>query len=217
MPELAVDLSAEATSLTWIGDAYIGAPTALVLPIGALGDKFGRNILLVRTIVKTNPPALDLSPPDNAPAVRSSAAAGPAGCNTGRTSVAVLAGAAESAEPTYSSRPCPAIPVTAAVPSSTATALLGFVLPVVNNIGDISHELACVGAHSGISGSWLVRGTDPSSSTPEENDDNYDTNETLGESRSRECCTSHRWLQWWFEYRQCRRHLEHSNLPAGVQ
>lgn len=52
MPDLAVDLSASTTSLTWIADAYTVALAALVLPIGALGDKFGRrNVLLVGVIV----------------------------------------------------------------------------------------------------------------------------------------------------------------------
>ncbi|MGW6117922.1 MFS transporter [Nocardia sp. NPDC055165] len=52
MPELAVDLSASTTSLTWIADAYTVALAALVLPIGALGDKFGRrNVLLAGTLV----------------------------------------------------------------------------------------------------------------------------------------------------------------------
>ncbi|WP_051021735.1 MFS transporter [Nocardia araoensis] len=47
MPELAVDLSASTTSLTWIADAYTVALAALVLPIGALGDKFGRRDVLI--------------------------------------------------------------------------------------------------------------------------------------------------------------------------
>lgn len=38
---------------------------------------------------------------------------------------------------------------------------LGFALPIVNNIGDISHELAYAQAHSGISGLRLVLGTEP--------------------------------------------------------
>ncbi|WP_245663819.1 MFS transporter [Nocardia arthritidis] len=47
MPELAVDLSASTTSLTWIADAYTVALATLVLPIGALGDKFGRRDVLI--------------------------------------------------------------------------------------------------------------------------------------------------------------------------
>lgn len=47
MPELAVDLAASTTSLTWIADAYTVALAALVLPIGALGDKFGRRDVLI--------------------------------------------------------------------------------------------------------------------------------------------------------------------------
>ncbi|MFE7796904.1 hypothetical protein [Nocardia sp. NPDC057440] len=38
---------------------------------------------------------------------------------------------------------------------------LGIGLPIVNNIGDISHELAYARAHSGISGLSLVLGTEP--------------------------------------------------------
>ncbi|MEV0358109.1 MFS transporter [Nocardia sp. NPDC050697] len=47
MPALAVDLSASTTALTWIADAYTVALAALVLPIGALGDRFGRRTVLV--------------------------------------------------------------------------------------------------------------------------------------------------------------------------
>ncbi|WP_433623598.1 hypothetical protein [Nocardia sp. CA-120079] len=38
---------------------------------------------------------------------------------------------------------------------------LGFALPIVNNIGDIAHELAYARAHSGIAGLRLVLGTEP--------------------------------------------------------
>lgn len=52
MPELAVDLSASTTSLTWIADGYTVALAALVLPIGALGDRFGRrDVLIAGTLV----------------------------------------------------------------------------------------------------------------------------------------------------------------------
>ncbi|MFI8975214.1 MFS transporter [Nocardia asteroides] len=52
MPDLAIDLSASTTSLTWIADAYTVVLAALVLPIGALGDRFGRrNILIAGTAV----------------------------------------------------------------------------------------------------------------------------------------------------------------------
>ncbi|MEC3953938.1 MFS transporter [Nocardia sp. CDC153] len=47
MPDLAVDLSASTTSLTWIADAYTVALAAFVLPIGALGDRFGRRDVLI--------------------------------------------------------------------------------------------------------------------------------------------------------------------------
>lgn len=40
------------TSLTWIADTYTVALAALVLPLGALGDKYGRrNVLVAGTIV----------------------------------------------------------------------------------------------------------------------------------------------------------------------
>ncbi|MGW4535208.1 MFS transporter [Nocardia sp. NPDC004340] len=52
MPDLAIDLSASTTSLTWIADAYTVALAAFVLPIGALGDRVGRrNVLVGGTIV----------------------------------------------------------------------------------------------------------------------------------------------------------------------
>lgn len=52
LPELAVDLGASTTDLTWIADAYTVALAALVLPIGALGDRWGRrDVLLVGTVV----------------------------------------------------------------------------------------------------------------------------------------------------------------------
>jgi hypothetical protein len=38
---------------------------------------------------------------------------------------------------------------------------LGIALPMVNNIGDMSRELAYARAHSGISGLSLVLGTEP--------------------------------------------------------
>lgn len=47
LPDLAVDLNASTTDLTWIADAYTVALAALVLPIGALGDRIGRRNVLV--------------------------------------------------------------------------------------------------------------------------------------------------------------------------
>lgn len=38
---------------------------------------------------------------------------------------------------------------------------LGLSLPIINNIGDISRELAYAWAHSGIAGLRLVLGTEP--------------------------------------------------------
>ncbi|BDD84105.1 MFS transporter [Tsukamurella pulmonis] len=52
MPELAVTLGADNAQLTWIADAYTVALAALVLPLGALGDRLGRrNVLVVGTAV----------------------------------------------------------------------------------------------------------------------------------------------------------------------
>ncbi|MBC3840757.1 MFS transporter [Streptacidiphilus sp. 4-A2] len=52
LPDLAVDLSASNTSLTWIADGYTVALAALVLPLGAIGDRLGRrNVLIAGTLV----------------------------------------------------------------------------------------------------------------------------------------------------------------------
>jgi EmrB/QacA subfamily drug resistance transporter len=52
LPELAVDLGASNTDLTWIADGYTVALAALVLPLGALGDRIGRrNVLVAGTVV----------------------------------------------------------------------------------------------------------------------------------------------------------------------
>lgn len=52
MPELAITLGASNSQLTWIADAYTVALAALVLPLGALGDRVGRrNVLVVGTVV----------------------------------------------------------------------------------------------------------------------------------------------------------------------
>jgi EmrB/QacA subfamily drug resistance transporter len=47
LPSIAIDLNATDTDLTWIADAYTVALAALVLPFGALGDRWGRRRLLV--------------------------------------------------------------------------------------------------------------------------------------------------------------------------
>ena len=47
IPDLAVDLAASNTALTWIADGYTVALAALVLPFGALGDRWGRRRVLV--------------------------------------------------------------------------------------------------------------------------------------------------------------------------
>lgn len=52
LPDLAVDLDASNTALTWIADAYTVALAALVLPFGAVGDRWGRrNVLIVGNVV----------------------------------------------------------------------------------------------------------------------------------------------------------------------
>lgn len=52
LPEVAINLHASTTALTWIADGYTVALAALVLPLGALGDRWGRrNILIGGTVV----------------------------------------------------------------------------------------------------------------------------------------------------------------------
>lgn len=47
LPNLAVDLGASNADLTWIADGYTVALAALVLPLGALGDRIGRRKVLI--------------------------------------------------------------------------------------------------------------------------------------------------------------------------
>ena len=47
LPDLAVDLNASNSALTWIADGYTVALAALVLPLGALGDRIGRRKVLI--------------------------------------------------------------------------------------------------------------------------------------------------------------------------
>jgi len=47
LPDLAVSLGASSSELTWIADAYTVTLAALVLPLGALGDRLGRRRVLV--------------------------------------------------------------------------------------------------------------------------------------------------------------------------
>ncbi|MCP2343202.1 MFS transporter [Actinomadura rupiterrae] len=52
LPDLAVGLSASSSALTWIADGYTVALAALVLPLGAVGDRFGRRkVLLAGNVV----------------------------------------------------------------------------------------------------------------------------------------------------------------------
>lgn len=47
LPDIAIDLGASNGALTWIADGYTVALAALVLPLGALGDRLGRRHVLV--------------------------------------------------------------------------------------------------------------------------------------------------------------------------
>ncbi|WP_231975997.1 MFS transporter [Streptomyces sp. 3214.6] len=47
LPDIGLDLSASLSSLTWIVDSYTVALAGLVLPLGALGDRVGRRVVLI--------------------------------------------------------------------------------------------------------------------------------------------------------------------------
>ncbi len=51
LPDLAVDTGASQTEITWIVDAYTLSFVALLLPAGALGDRFGRKGILMAGLV----------------------------------------------------------------------------------------------------------------------------------------------------------------------
>lgn len=51
LPEMAVDLGASFTQVTWIADAYTVAIAALVLPLGAVSDRFGRKRLMILGLI----------------------------------------------------------------------------------------------------------------------------------------------------------------------
>lgn len=51
LPEMAVDLGASFTQVTWIADAYTVSIAALVLPFGAISDRVGRRRLMVAGLV----------------------------------------------------------------------------------------------------------------------------------------------------------------------
>lgn len=50
LPAIAVDLEASQTDQQWIVDAYTVALAALLLPLGAIGDRYGRRLLLLTGI-----------------------------------------------------------------------------------------------------------------------------------------------------------------------
>ena len=47
LTDISIDLGTTSSQLTWIADGYTVALAALVLPFGALGDRFGRRTLLL--------------------------------------------------------------------------------------------------------------------------------------------------------------------------
>lgn len=51
LPDMAVDIGASQTEVTWIVDAYTLAFVGLLLPAGALGDRFGRRGVLLAGLV----------------------------------------------------------------------------------------------------------------------------------------------------------------------
>lgn len=66
LSDLAVDLGASSSALTWIADGYTVALAALVLPFGALGDRFGRRNILLAGMVLFGGAALAASMADSA-------------------------------------------------------------------------------------------------------------------------------------------------------
>ena len=55
LPEIARDTGATQTQLQWIVDAYALAFAALLLPAGAIGDRFGRKPVLAFGLVAVRP------------------------------------------------------------------------------------------------------------------------------------------------------------------
>ncbi|WP_425302503.1 MFS transporter, partial [Nocardia farcinica] len=51
LPTLAMDLHADVGALQWFSTAYTLALAALMLPAGALGDRYGRKRLLLAALV----------------------------------------------------------------------------------------------------------------------------------------------------------------------
>ncbi|MDH3024495.1 MFS transporter [Gordonia alkanivorans] len=51
LPDIAVDTGADAGQMTWIVDGYTLALAALLLPAGAIGDRFGRREILIIGLV----------------------------------------------------------------------------------------------------------------------------------------------------------------------
>lgn len=51
LPEIATDLSADSGQMTWIIDGYTLALAALLLPAGAIGDRYGRRGVLILGLV----------------------------------------------------------------------------------------------------------------------------------------------------------------------
>ena len=69
MPDLAVTLKASNGALTWIADGYTVALAALVLPLGALGDRIGRRKVLIAGSLVFGAAALGVLFPSHFPAL----------------------------------------------------------------------------------------------------------------------------------------------------
>ncbi len=58
LPDIAIDTGADSGEMTWIVDGYTLALAALLLPAGAIGDRFGRReVLIVGSSSSVSPPS----------------------------------------------------------------------------------------------------------------------------------------------------------------
>ena len=51
LADIAVDIGADSSQMTWIVDGYTLALAALLLPAGAIGDRYGRREILIVGLV----------------------------------------------------------------------------------------------------------------------------------------------------------------------